>query len=274
MSSNGLNALKNDLKLYEIRLKKKFGQNFCYDKAVINKIIAACSFDRADWVLEIGAGTGFLTAEIAKVVHSVVAVEIDTNLRPLLLNNIAQFKNTKTIFDDVLRLDMRTINPSKVIGNLPYYCASAIIKQWITQAQSSEAFFMLPDDIVAHLEARPGTKQYTAFSVYAQYALEFKKLFPVHPSSFFPKPTVGSYFVKLSPSSISRLPTVAEEHFIRVVEGAFSQRRKTLVNSLSGAGFVAEELYPAMSFLGLDKKIRGEELTVEQFKRLAGFIPI
>ncbi len=274
MSSNGLNALKNDLKSYEIRLKKKFGQNFCYDKSVIQRIITSCGFDRADWVLEIGAGTGVLTIEIAKVVHSVIAVEIDTNLRPLLLNNVADYKNTRIIFDDILRLDMRNINPSKVIGNLPYYCASAIIKQWVNQVQSSEAFFMLPDDIVAHLEASPGTKQYTAFSVFAKYAFKFEKLFSVHPSSFFPRPSVGSAFVKLSSSPASRLSPSAEEHFLRVVEGAFSQRRKTLINSLISSGFSAEELYPAVSFLGLDKKIRGEELSVEQLKRLAGFIPI
>ncbi len=274
MSSDGLKTLKNDLGNYEIRLKRRYGQNFCHDKEVVGRIIASCNFDRSDWVLEIGAGTGCLTTSIAEVVHSLVAIEIDTNLRPLLLRNTEPHKNVKVMFDDILQIDMGAFNPTKVIGNLPYYCASAIIRQWSNQAKSSLGFFMLPDDIVNHLDAKPRTKEYTAFSVYAQYAFSTDVMFKVNAASFFPKPNVGSSFVKLSPPSIPRLPLIAEEHFIKVVEGAFKLRRKIMINSLTEAGFVAQDIYAAMSFLGLDKNIRGEELTVEQFKRLAGFIPI
>lgn len=274
MSSDGLKALRSDLGEYEIRLRKKYGQNFCHDKTVIEKIVTGCSLDRSDWILEIGAGTGCLTTSIAEIVHSVIAVEIDTNLRPLLLRNTEELKNVRVIFDDILQLDMRSMNPTKVIGNLPYYCASAIIRQWSNQVPSSNAYFMLPDDIVNHLKAKPKTREYTAFSVFAQYAFNTEVLFKVHANSFFPKPNVGSAFVKLTPPAIPRLPIVAEEHFIKVVEGAFMLRRKMLVNSLTEAGFTTQDVYSAMSFLGLDKNIRGEELTVEQFKRLAGFIPV
>ncbi|HOO97053.1 MAG TPA: 16S rRNA (adenine(1518)-N(6)/adenine(1519)-N(6))-dimethyltransferase RsmA [Caldisericia bacterium] len=266
--------MKSDLARYEIKLKRRFSQNFCHDQFVIDKIMAVCGFDVSDWVLEIGAGTGVLTTSIASVVHRMVTVEIDTNLRPLLLENLEPFENVKLIFDDILLLDMADFSPSIVVGNLPYYCASAIIKRWINQVPKANAFFMLPDDVVRHLEAKPCSKDYTAFSVYAQYACEIEVLFEVHPSSFFPRPNVGSSFVSLKASDKPRLPQIAESHFMKVVEGAFYQRRKTMINSLVEAGFKVDDIMSAMTFLDLDRNIRGEELTVDQFKKLAGFIPI
>jgi 16S rRNA (adenine1518-N6/adenine1519-N6)-dimethyltransferase len=133
---------------------------------------------------------------------------------------------------------------------------------------------MLPEEIMTHINASPGTKEYTAFSVYARYAFTARKLFEVHPSSFFPKPDIGSDFAEFVSSRSPRLSKDKEAHFMKVVEGAFHNRRKTLINSLVEAGFDHDEVNSAVIFLGIDKNARGEVLTVDDFKRLAGFIPM
>lgn len=273
MSSNGLRELRDDLERLEIKLKRSLGQNFCHDPVVIERIANVCNVRPSDWVLEIGAGTGYLTTSLAAKAHNVTAVEIDTDLRPLLLKTTNDIPNIRIIFADILELDMASLKPSIVVGNLPYYCSSAILRQWINQVPDSPAFFMLPDDVVNHLKAKPGEHEYTAFSVYAQYAFTHKILFEVHPSSFFPRPNVGSAFVQFEKSPAPRLSKEAEDHFIRVVEGSFMLRRKTIVNSLVNAGFDEQDVISAMNFLGLSTTIRGETLNFEQFKKLAGFIP-
>lgn len=274
MYLNGLKGLKDDLARYEIRLKRNLGQNFLHDKKVLDRIVLETGLDSTDWVLEIGAGVGCLTTMLAQVCHEVNAVEIDTNLRALLQKNTETFKNVRLLFTDILEHDISSTKPTKVYGNLPYYCASAIIRQWAEQAPNAPAFFMLPSEIMDHVNAAPGTRGYTAFSVYAQYAFTARKLFEVHPSSFYPRPDVGSDFVEFTPSKSSRMPPEKEKHFIKVVEGAFYNRRKTLSNSLAEAGFDSDEVNSALVFLGMDKNVRGEVLGLEEFKRLAGFIPM
>ncbi|NMD14847.1 MAG: ribosomal RNA small subunit methyltransferase A [Caldisericales bacterium] len=273
MSSNGLKDLKDDLQKFEIRLKKSFGQNFLHDPVAINRIMDACNIKHSDWVVEIGAGSGYLTSALAINAHQVIAIEIDSDLRPLLLKTTGLTSNIKLIFGDVLDMDLSSLKPTVVVGNLPYYCSSAILRRWADQTPDIPAFFMLPEDVVKHLLASPGDASYTAFSVYAQYAFSFKKLFEVHPSSFFPRPNVGSAFVSFDQPKTPRLPKRAEDHFTKVVEGAFMLRRKTMVNSLSEAGFDTNDVKSAMSFIGLEPNVRGETLNVDQFKRLAGFIP-
>jgi 16S rRNA (adenine1518-N6/adenine1519-N6)-dimethyltransferase len=272
MSSNGLRELRDDLAKLEIKLKRSLGQNFCHDPVVIQRIAKVCNVKPSDWILEIGAGTGYLTSSLAETAHNVTAVEIDTDLRPLMLKTTNDIPNIRIIFADILELNMATFKPSIIIGNLPYYCSSAILRQWANQTPEVPAFFMLPDDVVNHLKAKPGEPAYTAFSVFAQYAFTHKILFDVHPSSFFPRPNVGSTFVQFDKSPQPRLPKEVEDHFIRVVEGSFMLRRKTILNSLTGAGFDGQDVINAMNFLGLPTTIRGETLNFEQFKRLAGYI--
>lgn len=274
MYLNGLKGLKDDLARYEIRLKRNLGQNFLHDKKVLDRIVLETGLDSTDWVLEIGAGVGCLTTTLAQVCHEVTAVEIDTNLRALLQKNTELLKNVRLLFTDIREHNIGSSKPTKVYGNLPYYCASAIIRQWAEQAPNAPAYFMLPSEIMDHVEAAPGTKNYTAFSVYAQYAFAARKLFEVHPSSFYPKPDVGSDFAEFSTGKTPRMSSEKENHFIKVVEGAFYNRRKTLSNSLVEAGFDSDEVNSALVFLGLDKNIRGEVLGLEEFKRLAGFIPM
>jgi len=269
----GLKELREDLEKFEIRLKKKLGQNFLHDQVIFNRIIDSINVDPSDWVVEIGAGPGILTSMIAKKVHEVVAIEIDTDLRTIFTKNVVGCKNVKIIFDNILKIDLSSLKPTILIGNLPYYCASAIIKQWADQIPDTPAYFMLPEDVIDHLEARPGTPEYTAFSVYAGYTFSHKKLFNVHSGSFYPKPNVISSFVALSHPRQPRFENVREKHFLRVVEGAFAQRRKTIINALESAGFDETDLQLALSFLDIPTNIRGEMLTVEQFKQLAGFIP-
>jgi 16S rRNA (adenine1518-N6/adenine1519-N6)-dimethyltransferase len=274
MYLSGLKGLKDDLARYEIRLKKNLGQNFLHDPKILEKIITVTNLDPTDWVLEIGAGVGCLTTSLAATCHEVTAVEIDTNLRALLMKNTEPYRNVKLVFSDILEIDMNKYKPTKVYGNLPYYCASAIIRQWAQQIPNTPAYFMLPEEIMTHVDALPGTKSYTAFSVYAKYAFTAKKLFEVHPSAFFPRPDVGSHFSEFLPTKNTRLPKNKENHFIKVVEGAFYNRRKTLLNSLTEAGFDSDEVGSALVFLGIDKNIRGEVLGVDDFIRLAGFIPM
>ena len=274
MYLNGLKGLKDDLARYEIRLKKNLGQNFLHDQNVLEKIITASNLEQTDWVLEIGAGVGCLTTSLAQACHEVTAVEIDTNLRALLQKNTEMHKNIKLVFSSILDLSMDSFKPTKVFGNLPYYCASAIIRQWAQQTPQIPAYYMLPEEIMDHVEAKPGSRSYTAFSVYAKYAFTARTLFEVHPSSFFPRPDIGSVFAEFLPSKTPRLPQDKENHFIKVVEAAFHNRRKTLLNSMSEAGFDSDEVSSAIVFLGIDKNIRGEVLGVEDYKRLAGFIPM
>lgn len=249
------------------RPRKRFGQHFLRDARVIERIVAALAPKAQHHVVEIGPGEGALTRElIGKVAHLDV-VELDRDLVAQLRESLPE---TVTIHSaDALKFDFCTLaasaNKLHVIGNLPYNISTPLLFHLLDQAQCvGDMLFMLQKEVVDRLAAAPGGKDYGRLSVMVQYRCRVEKLFTVPPGAFQPPPKVDSAVVRLTPHTAPSVDVRDPEVFARVVQAAFSQRRKTLRNSLKGQ--VSAE---AMTALGIDPVRRAETLSLQEFAALA-----
>ncbi len=254
--------------------KKSLGQNFLTDKNIRRKIISSAQLQKSDLVLEIGAGRGEITGLIAERVEKVYAVEIDQRLCGALKIFSGQFGNIEVISRDILKFDLGEYfgNPSqkiKVIGNIPYYIASAIIAHLLGYRDIiSTIFLTVQKEFAARVCARPGSGDYGAFSCFVQYYCSPKNLFLIKNTSFTPAPRVDSSFLSLE---IRRLPAVRvddERYFFRVIRAAFNQRRKTLRNSLRSI-IPPEKLADFFQHYHIDPRIRPQDLGLADFANLA-----
>lgn len=262
-----------------LRPKKSFGQNFLTSEETSAFIADACvplEERELAHVLELGAGTGALTAPLVERAARVVAVERDRELLPVLAERFAD-----AISEGKLTLvegDAKVVNAEDLLGeasgghrvlagNLPYQLTGPLLVRAVEQARTiSRAVFLLQDEVVARLEAEPGNKIYGALTVFVTAAFKVKRLRTVGRNCFFPPPDVTSAVVALVPHAVPR----AEETpiFRSLVKGAFEQRRKTLRNAWSRIGS-AEEIAEAAKGADIDLDARGETLDVEAFNRMA-----
>ena len=258
-----------------IQPKKSLGQNFLIDKNIQNKIIRSAAVTKADIVLEIGAGRGDLTQQLAKTAKKVYALEIDARLYPLLELGLMPFDNCQIIKADILKFDLNKflkdnqINQKiKVIGNIPYYISSPIIEYLIGYRQKiSAAFLTVQKEFGQRAQSVPGSKIYGSFSCYVQYYCACAIAFEIKRKSFNPVPNVDSCFLALK---FRQQPPVAvknEELLFKLIRAAFGQRRKTLRNSLEGlvSPQVLEEF---LSSQGISVNIRPDDISLEQFAHL------
>jgi len=237
--------------------RKKWGQNFLQDPNIIRKIIAQLDPQPHDVVVEIGPGQGALTFELATQVKTVHAIEID----PLLVNHLNDYApdNVNIIHQDILDLDLSQFSGDvKIIGNLPYNITSPIIFKFLDWSVWSKMVFMTQREVAQRITSIHGNKTYGRLSVMTQALSDVQLSFTVPKTVFFPQPDVTSAILTFEP--ISTL-IVDMDHFSHVVKQAFSQRRKTLRNTLKGL-FTSEELG---DFSGK----RAEELSVQDFITLS-----
>jgi 16S rRNA (adenine1518-N6/adenine1519-N6)-dimethyltransferase len=248
--------------------KKSLGQNFLVDKNIRSKIIAACGFRPEDTVLEIGSGKGEMTAGIAERCLRIHALELDSRLHPLLRDTLRPFKNVRLIRRDVLKFDFnRSLkeNRIKVFGNVPYYISTPIIERLIKYRKKISAVYItVQKEFALRITASPGSKQYGSSSCYVQYYFRPRMLFTIGRGSFFPVPKVDSALLELIPHTKTPFAAIDEKGFFRIIRAAFSQRRKTLRNSLSG--LIPEGRLEAF-FLrnGLSRDVRPEDLGLADF---------
>lgn len=265
---------------YGFVFQKKFGQNFLIDTRVLDKIIAAAGVTKGDMVLEIGPGIGTMTQRLAEAAGRVVAVEIDTNLIPILQDTLSDFENITIINEDILKVDINKLaeeynggRPIKVVANLPYYITTPIIMGLFESGVPIDNItVMVQKEVADRMQVGPGSKDYGALSLAVQYYAEPYIVANVPPNCFIPRPNVGSAVIRLTRHAKPPVEVKDRELMFRLIRASFNQRRKTLQNGLNNSpelSFTKEEIAAAIEALGLPAAVRGEALTLSQFAALA-----
>ncbi|MCD4719667.1 MAG: 16S rRNA (adenine(1518)-N(6)/adenine(1519)-N(6))-dimethyltransferase RsmA [Desulfobacula sp.] len=256
---------------------KELGQNFLSNPGTAKMIVEKIGISIDSRVLEIGSGLGALTVPIAQIASHVMAVEKDSRLIPLLeqvLDN-ENIKNVEIINKDIFKVDLKEMAKDKklvVIGNLPYNISSQILFRLVEERSCIEkAFLMFQKELAKRIIASPGGRDYSRLSAVVQYAADVCFVAQIGPSSFFPKPDVDSTILRFNFFETKGFNQEQEKVLFNVIKAAFSKRRKTLKNSMTGGEFEFKKHFVvhALELAGIDAERRAETLTVEEFKSLA-----
>ena len=268
------------LQKYHFNFQKKFGQNFLIDTTVLDRIISSAEITKEDCVLEIGPGIGTMTQYLAEHAGSVVAVEIDKALIPILEETLQDYDNVTVINDDILKVDINRLveeknggRPIKVVANLPYYITTPIIMGLFESHVPLESItVMVQKEVADRMQVGPGTKDYGALSLAVQYYAKPEIVANVPPNCFIPRPNVGSAVIRLTRYEEPPVQVKDEKKMFTLIRASFNQRRKTLQNGLVNSqelDFTKEQVAAAIATLGVSPSVRGEALTLEQFAALA-----
>jgi len=265
------------LSRHGFRFSKSMGQNFLVAPWVPERIAEESGLDENTGVLEVGPGIGCLTEKLSERAGKVLSVELDRALKPVLAETLAGHDNVEIVFADLLKLDIPALVSEKfgglrpvVCANLPYNITSPLISAFIDSGCFETMTLMVQREVARRICAEPGTADYGAFSVYVNWFTEPEILFDVSPGCFVPRPKVTSSVIKLTTRQECPAQVEDEKLFFRIVRGAFNQRRKTLANALASAlgEYGKDKIELAIASCGLDGKIRGEALSIEQFAAL------
>ncbi len=278
----GLIASKALLRKSGIRPRKRLGQNFLEDPAVIEKIITHAGFDKNDVVIEIGSGLGALTIPILPSICHLVAVEKDLLLITILQERLSEKEKEKITFisGDVLKLDFNKIYDTfnqkiRIIGNLPYNISSPFLEKLIINREYiNNAILMFQYEFAQRLTGRPPDKEYGALSVITQYYATISPLIKIKRDAFYPKPKVDSMVLEMDFTQPYTLQAENEVMFRTTVRAAFSCRRKTILNSLE-RGMVSlsrEIIAKALAKCLIDPKRRAETLTIDEYIHLSSVL--
>ncbi|MCH5252574.1 MAG: 16S rRNA (adenine(1518)-N(6)/adenine(1519)-N(6))-dimethyltransferase RsmA [Lachnospiraceae bacterium] len=268
------------LQKHDFHFQKKFGQNFLIDPHVLDKIVEAAEVGKEDFVLEIGPGIGTMTQYLCERARQVLAVEIDSNLIPILEETLSGYDNVEILHGDILKQDIQGIadgynggNPIKVVANLPYYITTPIIMGLFeSHVPLANITVMVQKEVADRMKAEPGTKEYGALSLAVQYYARPYLAANVPPNCFIPRPGVGSAVIRLDCLKKTPVEVQDEGLMFRLIRASFNQRRKTLQNGLANSGelnFSKEEIGRAIEKIGLPAAIRGERLGLKEFAALA-----
>ena len=271
------------LQRYGFRFQKKYGQNFLIDTHVLDKIIEAAGVGKEDMVLEIGPGIGTMTQYLAENAREVVAVEIDSNLIPILEDTLSEYDNVTVLNEDILKVDIAALareknggRPIKVVANLPYYITTPIIMGLFESGVPLENItIMVQKEVADRMQEGPGSKDYGALSLAVQYYAKPEIVANVPPNCFMPRPNVGSAVIRLTRYPEPPVYAEDEKWMFALIRASFNQRRKTLVNGLTNAselGLSREKVTDALKKLGLSETVRGEALSLEQFANLSNIL--
>jgi len=231
----------------------------------------------ASRVLEIGPGTGALTHALLESGAAVTAIDVDRDMIGILRSR-SELAGAHIIEGDALHFDYASFAREgrwRVAGNLPYNIATPLIMRFVEMPRGPERLVvMLQKEVAERLAAKPGTRAYGSLSVAVQYAMTIDKLFTLKPGAFYPRPKIDSTLVQLTRRPAPAVRVTDERRFLQVVRAAFAYRRKTLANSLSLAlSLPRSAVTQALLQIGLDTEIRGEQLGLDDFARLAGHLP-
>ena len=261
---------------FHLRASKRLGQNFLVDRSVVQGIVDAAELSPADTVLEIGPGIGTLTQGLAESGARVVAVELDKKLPAVLAETLKGYDNVQIVPGDILKLnipeilELRAGERFKVVANLPYYITTPIIMTLLEQRLPIERLVtMVQKEVAVRMTARPGSKDYGALSIAVQYFTVSRLIMDVPPRSFLPAPEVTSAVISCHVQDVPTVQPHDEKLFFRLVRAAFGQRRKTLLNALTGAGLTKEMSRAGLAAAGIAENMRGEQLSLADFARLS-----
>jgi len=262
---------------YGLYAKKSFGQNFLVSERALRAIADATVSGDDDWIIEIGAGLGTLTARIAERVTAgkLIALEPDPDMIRVLRAELGDVDNLEIEQVDALQYDLRGVaslgQKITVCGNLPYHLASQLIFKVIdTRDVIRFAVFMIQKEMADRIVAKPGTKEYGALGVMVRTYCDVTTVLKVGAGSFVPAPKIDSTVIKLVPlpNAAPRVPIADHAHYSKVVHAAFGQRRKTLRNALR-AKWTDAQVDAALASTQIDGGRRGETLDIPEFGRLA-----
>jgi len=280
-----------DKKIKEILLqqklapKKRFGQNFLVNRNISEKIVKLAGIGADDTIIELGVGFGALTSHLATICRKVIGLEIDSGIIRYHREEGSLPDNVTLLHQDILRADFPKLAEEsggrlKIIANLPYSISNPLLFKLTEHRDIMDwAVLMLQKEVALRLRASTGTKDYGILTVRMAACASVQKLLDLGPQHFHPRPKVDSQVVKITfyprPERAAALPDYDQALFRKIVDGAFQQRRKTLVNALAAASFIGADkktLEIALKKLGLDSRVRGERLSVEAFVALTNIL--
>ncbi len=273
-----IGTIKDILGRHGFHFSKALGQNFIVNPSVCPRMAEESGIDETCGVIEIGAGIGVLTAELAKRAKKVVCVELDTRLLPILAETLADFDNIEIINQDVLKTDLAALIEEKfkgmpvyVCANLPYYITSPVIMTLLESRLPIESItVMVQKEAAQRLCAPVGSRLSGAVTVAVDYYAEAKKLFDVSAGSFMPAPKVDSAVIRMDIRKNPEIEISDEALFFRMVHAAFGQRRKTAANSISaGSGIPKDVVIKAIEECGFEPSVRAEGLTMQELSQLS-----
>ena len=268
-----INTIKEIMTRHGFNFSKSLGQNFIINPHICPRIAEEGGAGEGVCALEIGAGVGVLTAELAKRADKVVSIELDERLIPVLGETLEDFDNVTVINEDVLKADLQSIvkynfgdKPFVVCANLPYYITSPIIMLLLESKLPCRSItVMVQKEAADRLCADVGSRNAGAVSVAVDYYAEAQKLFDVSRGSFMPSPNVDSAVIRLDIREKPPVEVEDEKFFFRMVKACFAQRRKTASNSISaGLGIPKDKVISAITDAGFDPNVRAEKLTMQE----------
>ncbi len=265
------------------RHSKSLGQNFLSDIHIIEDIVDGSDIEPEDLVIEIGPGMGVLTAAAAERAGKVIAVEIDKKLIPILKETLAEYDNVEVINADIMKTDLTEIveanRPAdggkvRVIGNLPYYITTPIIMKLLEESVPADSItIMMQKEVADRIKAGPGGKDYGALTVAVGFYCTITHVADAPKEVFVPRPKVDSTVIRLDLRKECPVDLIDQKIFFETVKGGFGQRRKTLLNSLTGVrGLPKPEIADALDAAGIDPKRRAETLSLDEFAAVANEI--
>lgn len=277
-----MSYIRSLLERHGFRFSKKLGQNFLINPSVCPRMAEACGCTPETGVLEIGPGFGVLTRELSLRAGKVVAIELDDRLPPVLAETLAGRENVEIVSGDCMKLDLAALlrekfgdRPVAVCANLPYYITSPILMKLLeSRLPVTGITVMVQKEAAQRLCARPGTREAGAVTLAVQYYAQAETLFSVSRGSFMPAPNVDSAVIRLTVRPEPPCAVRDEQQLFRLIRAGFGQRRKTLPNSLSAAGFSRDAIQAALAAGGIAPTARAEELTLEQFAVLSDHLSV
>ncbi len=278
MNLTDYNEIRALLNRHGFRFSKSLGQNFLTAAWVPERIAESAGLDGQTGVLEVGPGVGCLTEQLSRRSGKVLAVELDKALRPVLAETLAGRENVEILFGDVLKQDLPRLAEEKLPGlrpvvcaNLPYNVTTPLLTAFLEAGCFETVTVMIQREVARRICAGPGTEDYSAFGLFVQWHCETELLFDVPPSCFVPQPKVTSSVIRLTRRSEKPFPVEDEQLIFRCIRAAFNQRRKTLVNALAAGigGLSKEQAAQALWETGLDERIRGEAVSLEEYALLS-----
>ena len=274
-------ATKEVVQKHNFKFSKSLGQNFLIDTNVIDKILEGARVKGGDYVIEVGPGIGTLTKEMGRTAEKVVAIEIDKTLIPILEETLSDFPNIEVINQDILKVDVQELvkeklngGPVKLVANLPYYITTPIVMKFLEEdIPVTDIVVMVQKEVADRMNAQPNSKDYGALSVAVQYYCDTEIVAKAPRHMFMPQPNVDSTVIGLHVREEKKYNVDNEDVFFKTVKASFGQRRKTLLNSLGGLGFLSkDQIREALQEANIDEKRRGETLSIEEFALLSNAV--
>lgn len=260
------------LNQYGLRANKKLGQNFLINQQIIDDIIEKSEISKDDVILEIGPGLGSLTKALLKNAKRVIAVELDDNMVNILQKRFNN-ENFEIINEDILKVNLNDITEKygkiKVVANLPYYITTPIIMKLLEEEYNIESItVMVQKEVGERLCAAAGSRDFGAVTIGVNYYSNSKIIIDVPKDNFMPVPEVDSCVIKLDILKEPPVELKDKKKFFRLVKAAFSQRRKTINNSLAAGEFSKDQVINVLNKLGIDAKLRAEDLSIQDFANI------